>query len=158
MKTKNHVVFGLATAGLIIILFLVMHFTNIPLSHPAAKWTPILIIIGMVIFSIFRYSKINTEASFGDRFGNGFRTTAVAVIIFIIFFIIFVQLFPGYKEKFILEALAAGPNAASTANYEEDIKLLRENFLVSVLAGNLFSFLIPGMLASLLGAALTNKK
>lgn len=158
MSQKPHILFGLLSGALIVALFLVMFLGHIPLSSPAFGWVPIGIIVGMAFISTWRYSRITPEASFGDRFGNGFRTTAVAIIIFIVFFIIFVKVAPGYKEQFIQEALAAGPNAGSTANYEEDIKVLRDNFLVSVLAGTLFRFLIPGMLASLLAAVLTKKK
>lgn len=158
MKTKNHIWYGLVAAGLIIVLFLIQYFAGIPFGHTGIRWASIGIIVLMVVLSCFRYSKLFEDASFGDVFGNGFRTTAVTVVIFAIFFIVFVQLFPEYKEKFVLEVVAAGPNAASTADRDKDIAMLKDNFLVSALAGSLLNYLIPGVLAALLGAALAKKK
>lgn len=158
MKTKNHIWFGLLAAGLIIVLFLIQYFNNISFGHPGFKWAPIGIIVLVVILSSIRFGKLFEDASFGEIFSNGFRTTAVTVVIFAIFFIVFVQGFPEYKEKFILEVVAAGPNAASTANREQDIETLRDNFIVSALAGTLITYLVPGMLAALVGAAIAKKK
>ncbi|GEP98223.1 DUF4199 family protein [Chitinophaga cymbidii] len=158
MKTKNHIWYGLVAAGLIIVLFLIQYFAGLPFGHIGIRWASIGIIVLMVILSCFRYSKLFEDASFGDVFGNGFRTTAVTVVIFAIFFIVFVQLFPEYREKFVLEVVAAGPNAASTADRDKDIAMLKDNFLVSALAGSLLNYLIPGVLAALLGAALAKKK
>lgn len=158
MKTKNHIWFGLLAAGLIIVLFLIQYLNNISFGHPGFKWAPIGIIVLVVILSSIRFGKLFEDASFGEIFSNGFRTTAVTVVIFAIFFIVFVQWFPEYKEKFILEVVAAGPNAASTANREKDIETLRDNFIVSALAGTLITYLVPGMLAALVGAAIAKKK
>ncbi|QEH42766.1 DUF4199 family protein [Chitinophaga sp. XS-30] len=158
MKTKNHIWFGLLAAGLIIVLFLIQYFNNIPFGHAAFKWAPIGIIVTMVILSAFRYGRLFEAPSFGELFSNGFRTTAVTVVIFAIFFVVFVQLFPEYKDKFVAEVVAAGPNAASTADREKDIAMLKDNLIVSALAGSLINYLIPGMLAALLGAALVKKK
>jgi hypothetical protein len=158
MKTKNHIWYGLIAAGLIIALFLIQYFSGIPFGHTGIRWASIGIIVLVVILSCFRYGKLFEDASFGELFSNGFRTTAVTVVIFAIFFIVFVQLFPDYKEKFVLEVVAAGPNAASTADREKDIAMLRDNFLVSALAGSLINYLVPGLLAALLGAALAKKK
>lgn len=158
MKTKNHIWYGLMAAAGIIVLFLVQYFAGIPFGHTGIRWASIGIIVLMVILSCFRYSKLFEDASFGELFSNGFRTTAVTVVIFAIFFIVFVQLFPDYKDKFVLEVVAAGPNAASTTDREKDIAMLRDNFIVSALAGSLLNYLVPGLLAALLGAALAKKK
>lgn len=159
MRSKIHIRFGLLAAAINFILLLIQFFARIPMANPVFRFLPVLTLLVLVIAACLIFSKdAGGKATFGEIFGTGFRTTAVTIVIFAILFIVFVQVAPAYKERFIQEAVAAGPNAASSANPAEDIAMLRDRFTVSVLSGIILMNFIPGLIATVIGAAIAKKK
>ena len=160
MKTKTHIQFGLTAAAVNFGLLLVQFYTHTPFGSMLFMFLPIIFLFALVIAACLKYNKETAgKAGFGEIFGVGFRTTAVTIIIFAILFFLFVWIVPAYKERFIAEVIAsAQPGNASPAEMEESLAGLRKNFAISALAGLEFMTLIPGLIASVIGAAIAKKK
>ncbi|MBO9153957.1 DUF4199 domain-containing protein [Chitinophaga sp. GCM10012297] len=160
MKTKIHIQFGLAAAAVNFILLLVQFFTGAPFASPLFMILPIASLSILVIAACRKFSKeTGGNAGFGEIFGVGFRTTAVTIVIFAILFFLFVWIVPAYKERFIAEVIASAQAAdATAADIEQSTAGLKKNFAISALAGLEFMNLIPGLIASVIGAAIARKK
>ncbi|RPD43154.1 DUF4199 domain-containing protein [Chitinophaga barathri] len=159
MRSKIHIRFGLLAAAVNFALLLIQFFAGISVANPVFRFLPVISLLILVMAACLKFSKdAGGEVTFGEVFGTGFRTTAVTIVIFAILFIVFVQVVPAYKERFIQEAVAAGPNGASSENPAEDIAMLRDRFTVSVLSGIILMNFIPGLIASVIGAAIAKKK
>lgn len=160
MKTTIHIRFGLAAAAVNFILLLVQFFTRTPFASPLFMVLPVASLALLVIAACRKFHKeTGGAASFGEVFGVGFRTTAVTIVIFAILFFLFAWIVPAYKERFIAEVIAsANAGGASAAEIEESTAGLRKNFAISALAGLEFMNLVPGLIASVIGAAIAKKK
>ncbi|MGX5816757.1 DUF4199 family protein [Chitinophaga lutea] len=160
MKQKNHILFGLVASLAVIILFVGQYLMGISLTNKLLGWMPTVIVVVAVVAGCINFSKINdADVSFGEVFGNGFRTTAIITVVCIVFFAIFNLLVPEFKEQIIQAQLeAAAQKGANMEQMEQNMEMTRNYFMVFMIAGSLFMYVITGTLASLLGAAIAKKK
>ncbi|WP_119079608.1 DUF4199 domain-containing protein [Chitinophaga alhagiae] len=159
MKNKNHVVYGLVGALVLIVLFMVQYFAKISSQNPVMRWVPMLVLVGVVIAGCINYSKINdADVTFGEVFGNGFKITAIITVITCVFYGIFVSLFPDFKERAIEEAMANAPGNMNQEQMEQGMEFTRKNFTIMMVAGALLMNLLTGVIASLVGAAVAKKR
>ncbi len=110
MKNKMHLRFGLLAAGINFALLLTQYFTGASSNNIYFRIIALGVLVVSVVASCLRFSKdTDHQASFGEVFGTGFRTTAAATVIFAALFMIFAQVMPGYKDQFIHDMIAMGP-------------------------------------------------
>ncbi|WP_109699160.1 DUF4199 domain-containing protein [Chitinophaga deserti] len=159
MKTKKHLLFGLLAAGINFALLLTQFYTGASSGNIFFRIAALAVLVVAVVASCLRYSRdMDHQASFGEVFGTGFRTTAAATVLFAALFMLFAQMMPGYKEQFIRDMIAMGPQADLPETHAAEFDRLSQQFAVMVLSGILFLYVLPGIIASLLGAALAKKK
>lgn len=160
MKITNNITYGLIGALILCVLFALQWFAKIPLDNVAFKWLPTAIFVLIIILGCINFSKINgADVTFGQIFGNGFKTTAVITVIFALFFVVFILLFPEYKEALLDSSMAQASNQGATPEQMAQSREMAEKFfLVGGLAGVIFINLLVGVLASLVGAAIAKKK
>ncbi|MRG44062.1 DUF4199 family protein [Chitinophaga sp. SYP-B3965] len=159
MKTNN-ITYGLIGAIILCVMFALQWFAKIPLDNMLYKWLPTAIFVLVVILGAMNFSKINeANVTFGQVFGNGFKTTAVITVIFALFFVLFILLFPDYKDVILDSSMAQSANKGATPEQIAQAREMAEKFfLVGGLAGVIFIDLLIGVLASLVGAAIAKKK
>jgi hypothetical protein len=123
------------------------------------QWAVYGIFLIGVILSISQYGKqINYNSTFGNYFAHGFKISALVTLMMIIFLIVFMTIFPEFKQKAIDEVEKSMTEKKSTEEQMEQFKnLTNKFFMVFVVGGTLFSYLLFGAIASLIGAAVTKK-
>ncbi|WP_126243317.1 DUF4199 family protein [Chitinophaga rhizosphaerae] len=159
MKSKTHLRFGLLAAGINFALLLTQHFSGASSNNIFFRIIALGVLVVAVVASCLRFSRdMDHKASFGEVFGTGFRTTAAATVVFAALFMLFAMMMPGYKEQFIQDMIAMGPQANMPETHAEEFERLKQAFPVTVLSGILMLYVLPGTVAALLGAALAKKK
>src|SRR4030095_10235796 len=99
-KVTSHVVKGLIIALILIVITLVVQFMGIKRDSWPVQVLSTCILVGGIIWSCWFYGKQKDNfVTFGNLFGHGFKTTAVAAIIIVLFLIIFFLAFPQFKEE-----------------------------------------------------------
>lgn len=158
MKNKNHVVFGLSGAIIMIVIFLIQWFSQMPADTPLMKWLVTIVFAAVVIFGCLHYSKINNaQVTFGEVFGNGFKITSVIVLAFLVFYVAFVLIFPEYKDRMIEEGMKKIPPGTNPEDVKKGMEMMSKNFIIFSISGIILMDLLLGLLASLLGAAFAKK-
>ena len=95
---------------------------------------------------------------FGNYFAHGFKISAAVTVIMIIYIVVFVLLFPDFKEKALDEARKAmDARGGSEEQKVQAVEMTKKLFMVFLVAGTLIYNLIVGVIASLIGAAVTKK-
>ena len=159
-KPISHFVAGLIIAGILIVISLI---TTVISSEGSQKsgWINYLIIIGGLIFFINQFGKArNNQATFGELFSYGFKTTALLTLIFVVFLIILSFVYPELKEKAIEASRAEMEKQkdASDADIERGMAIVSKYFWALAIGGTVLGFAVIGAIGSLIGAAITKKE
>jgi amino acid transporter len=159
-KPITHVTAGLIIAAVLIIWSMFLQFMDLT-GNTALGWVQTILVIILLIIFINLYGKAHDNTlSFGNLFAYGFKTSAVFTVIQIIFLVIFFLIFPDMKEKTFEVArqkMEENPNITED-QIEQGLEWTRKLFWVFVIAGTMFALLITGVIASLIGAAITKKR
>lgn len=151
---------GIVIALLLIIFALASYFLDIDTNGPF-KWVGMLIFLIGIVWSVMSYGKqINYNATFGNYFAHGFKVSALVTAIMIIFMIVFVIMFPDFKEKAMDQARKAmvEQNKLTEEQISQALEISRKFFTVFLIGGTLLGYLIFGVIAALIGAAVTKKQ
>lgn len=160
-KPITHVVAGLLIAAIVIVFSMVMMMVSKSSGKPGSGWVTYLIIIGGLIFFIYQHGKSkNFQASFGDLFSYGFKTTTVYTVLFIGFLILFSVLFPDFKANAIDAARIEMENQKGITEdqAEKGMQMMEKYFWIFAIGGTMLGFVIVGAIGSLIGAAVTKKR
>ena len=159
MQQTSTITKGLIIGLIMIASGLAIYFSGMSLNSPLRWVTYCIFLIGIIV-SIMQYGKeVNHNATFGNYFAHGFKISATVTIIMIIYIIIFVSLFPEMKEKALDEARKAIDERGNVSDDQKTqaLEMTKKLFTVFLIAGTLIYNLIVGVIASLIGAALTKK-
>ena len=161
MEKKNvHIPYGLITALAMIVVGLAFQLTG-NTDSPAARWLGMLPFIIGILAACIAFSKANNGfVTFGQVFGAGFKTTAIATLVLVAWTLISLSIFPDIQERALETAqsqMAANPNV-SEEQIEQSLEFTRKNFKFLVTAGTLFMSLLTGVIVSLIGAAVAKKR
>jgi hypothetical protein len=151
---------GLVIGLFLVILALVMYFSNIEINGPV-QWIGYAVFIGGILWSVYSYGKqIDYNSTFGNYFAHGFKVAALVTAIMIIYIVIFITLFPDFKEKAMDKARVAmrEKNNLTEEQMTQALEMTRKFFMVFLIGGTLVGYLIFGALAALIGAAITKKQ
>ncbi|AXY74430.1 DUF4199 family protein [Paraflavitalea soli] len=158
-KTTSAVTVGFLTGLVLVVLALVVYFTKLYLE----KWGQYLglgIFMAAIIWAVINHGKeTNHSAGFGTLFGFGFKTVAVVICIMVIYTALSGYLFPDVKEAIIENSRAEAlkqPNV-SEADVEQGLQMFAKNYTMFIIMIILFWYLVLGVIASLIGAAVTKK-
>ncbi len=150
---------GLIIGLILVVLGLVIYFLKLDINGPV-KWVGYVVFIGGIIWSVNSYGKqVDYNATFGNYFAHGFKVAALVTAILIIYIVIFNFLFPDFKEMAIEQSRKAmieknGPQD----QMQKGLEITRKFFMVFVVGGTLFIYIIVGAISSLVGAAVTKKE
>jgi amino acid transporter len=113
-----------------------------------------------VIWSCINYgNQMNNSVTFGNVFAHGFKTSAVVTVISIIFTVIFFLIFPEIKDKVFEVAREEMDKQPQLTDDQRDmvIETTKKFFFPIAIGSILLMYLIIGLIASLIGAAMTKK-
>jgi hypothetical protein len=158
MNSKTHIQYGLIISAIVILfstLFYILHIN----TQKWTQWVGVLIMFVGVIISCIQFAKANDgNVTFGNVFGNGFKTTAIVALVTIAFSVLFVLVFPDIKEQ-ALEQVRLDMEKQGQADdvIDKAVAMTDKMFIVFLLAGGIFGTLFFGVIASLIGAAVAKK-
>jgi hypothetical protein len=158
-KVTSNVTKGIIIALLLCVLSLISYFTKSQQSN-WAKWLPLLILAGGIIYSCISYANENDGlVTFGNTFAHGFKVTAVVTILMILFNVLFILVFPDVKTQALeitRQEMEKQPNVTSE-QIDTGMRFMDKGFYLLMFAGILLGTLITGVIASLIGAAVAKK-
>lgn len=158
MNSKTHIQYGLIISAIVILfstLFYILHIN----TQKWTQWVGVVIMFVGVIISCIQYAKANDgNVTFGNVFGNGFKTTAIVALMTIAFSVLFVLIFPDIKEQ-ALEQVRLDMEKQGQADdvIDKAVAMTDKMFIVFLLAGGIFGTLFFGVIASLIGAGIARK-
>lgn len=159
-KPISHFVAGVIIGAVLIIYSLILNFTG-KFQDRALGWVAyLLFVVGLIMFINMYGNAKNNEVTFGGLFSYGFKTTAIATLLIVICLVIVISIMPDFKQK-ILDAMRKGMEDQGKMDddkIDETVKWFSKNFMLFVIGGTLFMYLLFGVIASLIGAAITKKK
>ena len=160
-KITTPVVKGIIITLVLIVYGLVLYFTN-QMQNQSLSYVQYLILLAGIIWSCVSYSsQMNANVTFGNLFAHGFKTTAVVTVLIIIYTVIALKfLFPDIVDKTLeisrREMEKAG--SISDSHIDQQLSMIRDNFMVFAIGGIIIFFAIVGAIGSLIGAAVAKKK
>jgi len=158
-KVTSSVTMGIVISLVLIVLAIIAYITGID-QQSWYRWLSILIFAAGIIYVCTNYGKqMDNNVTFGNTFAFGFKTSALVTCLMVVFSIVFVLVFPEMKEKAID---TARKQMEEKQNMTEDqintaISFVQKSFMLFVVLGSLFFYLVCGVIASLIGAAITKK-
>jgi len=151
---------GSIIALLLIVLALVIYFAGQIGNRDLRSVQFVILFVGILLSSMYYAKQMNGNVTFGNVFAEGFKTTAVVIVLFSIYTIITMKfLLPGMTDK-IIEAARADAQAAGNETFAEFDKnvAVTKQFLVPITIGiTILSFGITGALGAAIGAAFRKK-
>ena len=149
---------GIVISLVLIILALISYFLDLGSNKPMQYVGYVIFIIG-IIWSVNSYGKqIDYNSTFGDYFAHGFKIAALVTLFMVIFTVLFIYLFPDIKEKG-MEAARKGMEEKNMPQEQitQGMEITKRFFMIGVVAFILISYLILGVIGSLIGAAIPKK-
>jgi 1,4-dihydroxy-2-naphthoate octaprenyltransferase len=152
------------TAGVIIsLIIIVISVLGYVLSLDQQtwfKWISVLVFIGGIIYTCINYAnQMDGNVTFGNTFAFGFKTSAVVTCLVLLFSIIFISIFPDIKDKAmdVARKQMEEKNQLSQDQIDNGIAFAKKSFMLFLILGVIFLYLIFGLLSSLVGAAIAKK-
>lgn len=158
MYSKTHIQYGLIISVIMILLSTLFYILHIN-TEKWTQWIGMVIMFVGVIVSCIQYARVNNgNVTFGNVFGNGFKTTSIIALLTILVGVLFVLIFPDIKEQ-ALEQVRRDMEKQGQADdvIDKAVAMTDKMFIVFMLAGGIFGTLFFGAIASLIGAAVAKK-
>lgn len=157
-KITTHIIKGLIIGLVMVVISIIFQVFDIQ-----EKWTQWLVLglfAAAIIWSCISFSKeMEGYVTFGNVFAHGFRTAVIVTIISIAAFLITYLIMPEIKDKAL--QIARTQMEKDPKNTEEmidtAIKMVDKFFLTFGIGGTLFSYILIGAIAGLIGAAIAKK-
>ncbi len=158
-KVTSHLAKGVVISMILIILSLVIYLMEL-YRMQWLQYVGFLILFAGIIVSVMIFGKENAyNKSFGNLFAHGFKITALVTVIMIAFTFLSDFLFPEAKEKIIeISREQALENAkGNEEQVEVGMKMFEKYYTLFIMIGIIFWYMLIGVIASLIGAAITKK-
>jgi len=158
-KPISHFVAGLLIGAVLIIYSLALNFAGKGQDRTLGWIAYLLFVVGLIVFINLYGNAKNNEMTFGGLFSYGFKATAIATLLIVICLVIVISIMPDFKQK-ILDAMRQGMEDQGKLDddkIDQTVKMFSKNFILFVVGGALFMYLLFGVIASLIGAAITKK-
>lgn len=160
-KATSSVVMGLLITLVLIVISLVMYFTDLYMETWNQYLGFVILFAGVIIAVLMHAKEVNYHATFGNLFGFGFKVTAAITVLMILYVIISGFIFTDVKTRYMemaREQMAKSQQNASADQIEQGMQFMEKNFTLFIILGILFWYLVCGAIASLIGAAVAKKR
>lgn len=160
-RSLSPVAGGLLISLMLMIVTMLVAYISGLRGQPWTQWLGYIILVSGIAYVIQIHAKqVSYLEGFGDLFAYGFRVTTVIICIMILFTILFTYLNPEMKDEVIQATTeqALKQPGVREADLEKFMEFYEKNFTLVLLIGIIFSYLILGLIGSLIGAAIAKKK
>jgi surface polysaccharide O-acyltransferase-like enzyme len=159
-KPISHFLAGVIIGAVIVVYSLLLNFLGKGQDKTFGWIAYILFVAGIVIFvNLYGNAKSN-EVSFGNLFSYGFKTTAISTLLILLCLVVIIFAMPDFKQK-ILDGMRKGledRGKLTDEQIDQSVDMFSRNFMLFVVGGATFMYLLFGVIGSLIGAAITKKK
>ena len=158
-KILTPVIKGVVISLILIVISIIGYFTNIDFEG-WFRWTNLGIFCLAIIWSCISFGKqSNDNVTFGSDFVHGFKTSGVVACIMVLYALLFMFIFPDMKERAIDIARKSMEEKQQMTDEQIStaIEFTKKTFTLFLVLGSIIGYLFFGVLASLLGAAITKK-
>src|SRR6476469_10039980 len=159
-KVTSPVVKGLIISMILIVISLVIYFTN-QMGNKSLGWLQYLLFCGGIIWACISYAKeMNANVTFGSVFSHGLKATALVIAIMAVYTLLAAKvIFPDMVDKGIEQARTQmeSQGKMSSDNIDTALEFTRKYFVPIAMGGIVLVFGILGCIASLIGAAAAKK-
>jgi hypothetical protein len=160
-KITSHIYKGLIL-GIITILFsVIVHTFNLYQNSYANLINLVVFFIGIIYSCIIFSNQNNNKVSFGNIFAHGFKTTSVVIVISSLYTVLAVKfLFPEIIDislNISKKGMESNPNIPKDA-IQQNLDFVRKYFIPLTLGFSMAATAFFGLIASLIGAAVSKKK
>ena len=161
MENKNtHIMYGFITGIVMVIIGLIIYLAGWAFKPGMNYISYIPFLIGIILNGM-AFSKANDGfITFGNAFLSCFKAAMIVTIVIVAWSIASMYLFPEMKDKAMeiaRESMAKRPGATDE-QIEMGMNVMKKFFNVFLIAGALFGTLIVGVIFSLIGGAVAEKK
>jgi predicted membrane channel-forming protein YqfA (hemolysin III family) len=153
---------GLLISLIFIVMSLVMLLTIKDLKKQnELGWISWILIPASIIWACIYYARqMDGNVTFGNVFAHGFKTSGVLALIMVAFTLLYVfVIVPDFKDQMMdisREEMAKNPDLTEE-QIEQAVGFTEKFFSLFVVLGALFTYLIFGVVGSLIGAAVAKK-
>ena len=158
-KVTTSVTAGVIISLIIIVISVLGYVLNLD-QQTWFRWISVLLFIGGIIYTCINYAnQMDGNVTFGNTFAFGFKTSAVVTCLVLLFSIIFISIFPDIKDKAmdVARKQMEEKNQLSQDQIDNGIAFAKKSFMLFLILGVIFLYLIFGLLSSLVGAAIAKK-
>lgn len=158
-KMTSPAVKGVIISLFLIVFGLVIQFLNLSGNTSLASIPYIILFAGIVWSAISFAKQMNGNVTFGNIFAHAFKTAAAATAITIIFTIISINFISPEIKNITIERARSEMEARNLSDDQIDtqINLLTKYFVPMTAGLTMLFFLITGVIAALIGAAVSKK-
>jgi len=158
-KITSPAVKGLIIALILIVFSLAIQFLNLSKAKGVSS-IQFIVLIGGIIWSGVSFSKqMQGNVTFGNIFTHAFKTTAAVTAIMVVYAIISIKFISPQTMEIALQEARSGMEEKNMADDQVDqaLNFTRKFFVPLTAGGILLSFLIMGVISSIISAAVSKK-
>ena len=158
-KPTSSSVIGLIISAVLIVISLAVYFLDL-FTEQWIQYVGLVVLFGAIIWAVINNGQERkNNVTFGNLFSFGFKVTAVVIVIIVLYTLLSGYIFPDMKEKIIESARTralSNPKADPT-QIKTGMDIFEKNYTLFLVIGVVFWYLILGVIASLIGAAVAKK-
>ncbi|MBC8034692.1 MAG: DUF4199 domain-containing protein [Chitinophagaceae bacterium] len=155
----SHVVKGLIISLILIIISIVSYFLDLSMDSWVQYLSYAIFIAGVIASCIVYGKQHGGHVTFGNTFAHGFKVSSVVAVLMVVFVLLFALIFPEMKDKALIaiqESMSKNP-AVTQDMIDSTMTMYTKWFTPIMIASAIFGYLFVGLIASLIGAAVTKK-
>ena len=158
-KITSSAVKGVIISLIMIVFSLIIQFLNLSKNRGFSSIQFVILMAG-IIWSAVSFSKqMNGNVTFGSLFTHAFKTAAAVTAIMVVYAIISIKFISPETIDLALQEARAGMEGKNMSDDQIDqaLAFTRKFFIPLTAGGLLLSFLIMGVIGSVIGAAVSKK-
>lgn len=159
-KVTSPALKGTLIALILIVIGLATYFTGQTQNKAVGSIGMILYLVAIAYSTILYAKQNNGNVTFGNAFADGFKTSAAATALFVVYTFLAVKFIMPDLADLSLEQARKGmeeKNNLTPEQIEQSLAMVKKFFIPFAIGGALFIYLILGLIASLIGAAIAKK-
>ncbi|MFC4232645.1 DUF4199 domain-containing protein [Parasediminibacterium paludis] len=158
-KVTSPALKGTLIALVLIVFGLAIYFTGQSQNKALSSIGLVLYAVAIAYSAIYYAKQKNGNVTFGNAFADGFKTSAAATALFVVYTFIAIKfIMPDIVDLSIEEARKnMVEKKMSPEQVDAGIAMTQRLFIPFAVGGALFIYLIVGLIASLIGAAIAKK-
>jgi len=153
---------GLLLGLSMVICTVVVFYTKVYMEGWAQMIGLGILFIGVIGIILFHAKQVNYSDTFGRLFSFGSRAVAAATVVMILYTIVQGYVFPDLKIKYLEATRIAAYNHPEAALHkdaiEQNLQMMENNYTLFIILTQLFWYLIIGVIACLVGAAVSKRR